>query len=352
MPNQRESADGSGSTECVHAAIRNFFSVIPAPVTPFPVVLAVSGGPDSLCMADAIVSLQSEIHVRPVLAHLNHGLRGQDAKDDVLFVQSFAETHHVGFYTADIDVWKMHLDRRLSVEEAARIARYSFLASVAHQTKASHIAVAHNADDQVETVLLRLIRGTGIAGLQGMKAISPLKSEYETDDATLQILRPLLSMPRQMIVQYCSEQNLAPRYDSTNDERHHMRNRIRLDLLPLLEQFNPGVRKVIGRLAETAASDMEIINYTTKLTLETIGVNDGNSSVFDRSAWCKLPVGLQRSTLREGLLQFNGVLTHVKYAGIEEAREVLNGTAVHAEIAILSNVRIVVSKQRFWFKLA
>jgi tRNA(Ile)-lysidine synthetase-like protein len=337
------------SVEKVHAVIRVFFSRLTSPSTPYPVVLAVSGGPDSLCMADAIIDLQSELHLSPVIAHLNHGLRGKAAVDDADFVRSFADARGIEFYVLESDVQGLSMERHLSIEEAARIARYTFLASVAEATHATHIALAHNADDQVETVLLRLIRGTGLTGLQGIQAISPLKTEFDTGGQTVMLLRPLLSLPRSVIEAYCSYCNLSPRHDSTNDERHHLRNRIRLDLLPLLEQYNPGIRKVIGRLAETATAEMEIVMYATQQALGQLRIHNEQEVTIDRSAWSALPISLQRATLREAILQFNGELTHVKYAGIEEARDVLNSTAVHAEIAVLANIRIVVTPQRFWF---
>jgi len=351
-PNQPDSANDLSSAEQVHTAVHRFFAKLSSPLKPYPVVLAVSGGPDSLCMADAIVDLQSDIQVIPVIAHLNHGLRGKEAQADADFVRSFAVSHDIACHIGESDVHQISKEHHISIEEAARSARYTFLASVARAARANYIALAHNADDQVETVLLRLIRGTGITGLQGMQAVSPLKAEFDAGNDTLLLLRPLLSLPRSVIDAYCSVRNLSPRHDATNDERHHLRNRIRLDLLPLLESYNPGVRKVIRRLAETAGADVEIVSYAVKLALDQIRIQDAELLTIDRSAWTLLPVGLQRATLRDALLQFNGELTHVKYAGIEEARDVLNSAAAHAEIAILAQVRIVVTPRQFWFKRA
>lgn len=346
---QSDSSPVKDAIPSVFAAVRALFASLPVTRETTPVVLAVSGGPDSLCMADAVLSLVTELSIVPVIGHLNHGLRGRAADDDADFVRGFAEAHHTKYHIETRDVKALAAQKHLSVETAARIARYTFLSSVAQKEGASYIALAHNADDQVETILQRFIRGTGVNGLQGMKPISSLLTDDETEELGLLLLRPLLGIRRVVIEAYCLERGLSPRHDLTNDEVHHQRNRVRHELLPLLEQYNPGIRKVLLRLAETAATDMEIVDWATDETLVRLQRADGERTTYDRKAWCQLPVGMQRATLRRALLNYHGNLTHVKYTGIEEARDVLNSNAAQAEIAILAGVRIIVTRNSFWF---
>jgi tRNA(Ile)-lysidine synthetase-like protein len=226
---------------------------------PLPIIVAVSGGPDSICLADAMLELAAELRLRPVIAHLNHGLRGDEAAADAKYVRDFAAQRAAPCAIAHADVQARAAERKQSLELAAREARYEFLARVAHEHGAAHIALAHQADDQAETILLRLIRGTGVAGLRGMSAISPHPS-----DPSLSLVRPLLGLTRAQIEAYCAARELVPRTDSSNASRHHLRNRVRRELLPLLETFNPGIRRVLLHLADGATSDLEIVSQVTQ----------------------------------------------------------------------------------------
>jgi tRNA(Ile)-lysidine synthetase-like protein len=346
-PSRPDGTDTSLTT--IHLALRQFFSSlhIPPTASPVPLLLAVSGGPDSLCMADAIITLQQELHVAPVIAHLDHQLRGEDAHADARFVQAFAQQRQVPCIVEAMDVAEIARAEHLSIEVAARQARYHFLGTAAQSAEARYIVLAHHAGDQAETVLLRLLRGTGIYGLRGMRPTSPLNMPGATFPH-LTLLRPLLTISRAEIERYCQHRNLVPRHDATNDELHHTRNRIRHELLPLLEQYNPGIRKVLVRLAETATTDTEIIEYATQQAFQQLVTGMPTQPLtLNRHVWQALPVGLQRTTLREAVRQVRHNLTDLKFAGVEEARDVLNSTARSAEIAILDDTRIIVQPNAF-----
>jgi tRNA(Ile)-lysidine synthase len=197
-------------------------------------------------------------------------------------------------------------------------------------------------------VLLRLLRGTGIYGLRGMRPVHPLETP-SAQAPGLTLIRPLLGIHRAEIECYCRQKNLAPRHDATNDELHHTRNRIRHELLPLLEQYNPGIRKVLVRLAETATTDTETIDFATQQVFQglLIAADPNQPLTLDRATWCALPVGLQRATLREAVKRVKHNLTDLKFAGVEEARDVLNSDARTAEIAILDDIRIIVQAHAF-----
>lgn len=297
-------------------------------------ILAVSGGVDSLAMADAALAAADDLSLAPVIAHLNHGLRGIESDQDAEFVADFARRRACPCRIAVVDVGALARHMRASLEVAAREARYDFLADIAGSEGVSHIAVAHNADDQVETVLLRVIRGTGIAGLRGMASIAP-----HPGNPRLTVIRPLLGLPRQALEDYCLRRGLSPRTDSSNQSSHHLRNRVRHELLPMLETFNPGVRATILHLADSAGSDFELVREATASAYANVARSVGGAVAIDRRLWRGLSVGLQRETLREAVREVAGDLTHLRFDAIEEARAVLSSDAHTAEIALLATVR-------------
>lgn len=316
---------------------------------PLALLIAVSGGADSICLCECIAQLSTTLPITASVAHFNHQLRGRDSDDDANFVQAFAISRGLPVQIGHGDVTTHAQRERVSIEVAARHLRYAFLAQTAQACGAKYILLAHHADDQAETILLRLIRGTGIAGLQGMRPISPLPITIPQTQH-LRLLRPLLRVSRAKIEAFCSEHHLAYRHDASNDDPHHLRNRVRHELMPLLSQFNPGIRTVLANLAETATEDSDIVAATTHIAYAQLQlpVNEA-SPQFNRIAWQQLSVGLQRATLREGVRQVKGDVTHLKFAAIEEARTVLNSSARHGEIALLSDVRLVISGDCFKF---
>ncbi len=306
------------------------------------VVLAVSGGVDSLCMADAVLAIAPRLALRPLIAHLDHGLRGDESAADAEYVRAYAAGRDVPCTIERTDVMALARAHKQSVELAAREARYRFLARAAEAHDARLVALAHHADDQAETVLLRLIRGTGLHGLRGMQMHDVLPTAPH-----LIAVRPLLRISRAEIEQYCREQKLQPRHDATNDALHHTRNRIRHELLPFLERYNPNIRTTLTRLADTVASDVEIVEQATQAAFDRIARPAGAGIEIDRQAWRALPQGLQRATLREAVRRSKGDVTGLQYSAVEEARDVLNSDAQTAEIALMQDVRIQVTRRTF-----
>ena len=309
--------------------------------TPIPVILAVSGGADSICLADAVIAIATVRSIAPIIAHLNHAIRGTAADADAAFVQQFAHDQHVPFELGHTDVPALAHQMNVSLEVAARMARYDFLAKVAEQHAALHVATAHQADDQAETVLLRLIRGTGLSGLRGMQARSPM-----TGAPHITLLRPLLRLTRQEIEQYCADRSLRVCHDATNDDTVHTRNRIRHELLPTLAQYNPSIRVMLARLADTVSTDVEIIAYATQQAFAKVSQPIERGLRFDRASWITLPLGLRRATLREAARVLRGNVVDLKYAAIEEACDVLT-SANSGEIALTADVRIHVQPNEF-----
>jgi tRNA(Ile)-lysidine synthase len=215
------------------------------------VLAAVSGGPDSMAMLSILHGLTSELGFRVAVAYFDHRIRG-DGEAERGLVESFARSLPTPFYAGQEDVPALAAATGDSLEEAARKARYRFLHRLAEEIRADHIATAHNRDDQVETVLMRFIRGTGIRGLAGI----PVRRG--------KIIRPLLTSARSETLAYCEAMDIPFIKDPTNEDTTHFRNRIRHDLLPQLkEAYNPAVHENLLRLAKNAQDLIRCIRDRT-----------------------------------------------------------------------------------------
>ena len=213
-------------------------------------MVAVSGGPDSLCLLHALRRLQDDLALSGLCAaHAEHGLRGEASIHDAEFVADFCLRHGIPLAIGHLGLGKRTLRSGESIQSAARQARYQFLEESAEECGADVIATAHTQDDLIETVLVNALRGTGLDGLRGI----PTRRD--------KIVRPLLAVTRADVEDYCAAHGLTPRQDGSNaDPSHYLRNRIRLELLPLLERdYHPGVRPSLVRLAGLAAQDADYL---------------------------------------------------------------------------------------------
>lgn len=205
------------------------------------VVAGVSGGADSVCLLFVLRRIQESLGGKLYVAHVNHGLRGEEALADQEFVRRLCKEWQLPFYLKSVNLREFARERKLTEEEAGRLVRYDFFRQVAEETGAAKIAVGHNANDNAETLLFHLTRGSSLKGLGG---ISPVQGA---------VIRPLLCVKREEIEQYLKENGLRFCMDKTNLEDTYTRNRIRHKLLPLMEEINPGVVEAIGRAAGDCA---------------------------------------------------------------------------------------------------
>ena len=217
-------------------------------------VLGVSGGADSLALLELMWRLSQDLSLDLYVAHLNHGIRGPEACRDANFVQEVAEKKGLPFFLQEVSVPAYSEKEGLSVEDAARKLRYSFLEEKAWQLGATKVAVGHHRDDQVETILLNLLRGAGLDGLSGMEEIRPLGQRG------LLLVRPLLSFSRQQIEDFCRRERISYVTDSTNLDPSYARNKVRLKLLPWLEkEFNPKIRENLAGMGDLLRQEREVL---------------------------------------------------------------------------------------------
>ena len=296
------------------------------------VVVGVSGGPDSLALLHLLRRLSPELGLSLHVAHLNHSLRGSMADEDAQFVAGLAERWGLPYTLGHVDVRSLAAGR--SLEEAARQARYRFLAEAARGTGAAEdaaplagsagrtIAVGHNADDQAETVLMHFLRGAGVAGLRGMLPRTAL-GDYRLGlpgEGQLWLVRPLLGTPRRDIEVYCAENDLEPRFDRSNEDVTFYRNRLRHELLPLLEGYNPAIRKLLAHTAAVMAGDGEILRTSLEAAWRQVIMSaDPGEVLLDLPKWRELKLGLQRATLREAIHILRHELRDINWEHVERA---------------------------------
>lgn len=299
------------------------------------VVVGVSGGPDSLCLLHVLARLVENDGIGLHVAHLNHSARRADSDADAQFVAGVAGEWGLPATVERMDVPALAREHRLAFEEAARRVRYAFLAQVASDTGATRIAVGHNADDQAETVLMHVLRGSGPAGLRGMLPLMPI-TDYRLLEPfarkgeavsrwpeSLCIIRPLLETTRADIERYCADHHLEPRFDRSNLDTTYFRNRLRNDLLPLLETYNSNIRARLCHTAAVMAADYELlVGMAERAWADTALEVHSERVVFSLESWRTLAVALQRATLRRAVHHLRASLRDLDFVHVEDARRV------------------------------
>ncbi len=282
-------------------------------------LVAVSGGPDSVCLLHILVKLREELGIRLHIAHLNHQLRGAESKADAHYVSDLAHRLDIPATIEQRDVKTYQAQQRISLEEAAREVRYTFLAQAAKSIGTNRVAVGHTADDHVETILMHLIRGTGTRGLRGVQP----SSLWQSSGSSLTIVRPLLPVSRWETADYCHNHQLLPRIDASNLSLSPLRNRIRHQLLPLLESYNPRVAEALLRTARIAGDDLAFLDKETTRQWGKIVQKQGNTVTLDKEGFLELPSALKRYLLRRVIEDLLGNLKDIETRHIEEIMDAL-----------------------------
>lgn len=225
------------------------------------IVLGVSGGPDSICMLDNLREVKEEqiIKFEIYVAHINHMIR-EEAIDDEKYVQEYCKKYNIECFVKRADVQKIASEKKIGTEEAGRKVRYDFFEEVLQKTESNKIAIAHNKNDKIETIIMHLLRGSGLSGLKGIEPIRDNK-----------YIRPLLECERTEIEQYCEDKKLNPRIDKTNFENEYTRNKIRNIVIPYIKkEFNPNIIQTLSRLSDLATDESNYIELQTQKAFEKI----------------------------------------------------------------------------------
>ncbi|GGD99679.1 tRNA lysidine(34) synthetase TilS [Paenibacillus nasutitermitis] len=283
------------------------------------IIVAVSGGPDSTALLHMLSRLAPAEQLTLVAAHMNHGFRGEESDREEQAVQRFAAELGVCYESVYIDMPAYIEETKMNSQAASRERRYAFLHKVAKKHSASRIALAHHADDQAETVLMRILRGTGPGGLAGI----PIKRS----EKNVELIRPLLRRNKADILHYCHQWGLAYSQDSSNGKRTYVRNAIRLDALPYLAQFNPQLSDALVRLSGLAASEDDWMERETQAAFERCIMISREGCQMTRKALLELHVALQRRLIKLILNHVGLETSTISFDSIETIRQAVSDRA-------------------------
>jgi tRNA(Ile)-lysidine synthase len=284
-------------------------------------VVAVSGGADSVCLLHILVGLQ--LKIKPHIAHLNHQLRGADSDADAEYVAELARKLAIPCTIEKRDVKGYKEEQRLSLEEAAREVRYRFLAQVAKSIGAERVAAGHTKDDHIETILMHLIRGSGTRGLRGLQPATLWQSGADS----LIIIRPLLEISHEETEGYCRQHKITPRLDASNLSLSPLRNRVRRQLMPILESYNPAVAEALLRTGRIADDDISFLDEQVSRLWDKVIRQEGKSLILDKAAFEPLAPALKRYLLRAAVERLLGSAKDIEMRHIEEMMSLANKPA-------------------------
>lgn len=274
------------------------------------IVAACSGGPDSLALVDLLDSFRQELKISLFVAHFDHGLRGEESVQDANYVRLFAADRGLPFFGSVADVKGEVRRGGGSIEEVARRLRYIFLRQVAGEVGGALIATGHHRDDQAETVLLNLVRGSGGRGLGAMR---PRQGD---------IVRPLLCLTRAEIEKYCHDRELRPRNDASNADVEFRRNRVRHELVPLLvHRFNPGLTDTLCRTADILADEQDFLRVYVEERLPEWVMQEGSAFRLHAAVFSRLHPAVQRELLLNLLEKLRGDTRGITFTHVESIRE-------------------------------
>lgn len=320
------------------------------------IVVGVSGGPDSICLLDALNKITKFSQKCPqknpepvgtdgdmlkiVVAHVNHMLR-EEADDDEQFVKNYCEKNGIEFYTKSIDVQKLANTNKIGTEEAGRIARYEFFDEVLRKTGANKIAIAHNKNDKVETILMHTLRGSGMEGLKG---IEPKRGN---------IIRPLIECERMQIEKYCEENQLNARIDKTNFENIYHRNKIRNVVIPYIQkEFNPNIVKTINRLSDIVTLEDEYMERQTRKAYQELVLEENQREiVIDLKKFNLQEIVIKSRLIRYIIKRLFGTTASIEKIHIDDVIKLCDNNVGNKYLTPNKNVKVLVKNHRVYFSV-
>ena len=294
-------------------------------------MIGVSGGPDSICLLDILLRLRFKL----IVAHLNHQLRPAAAKEEQ-FIQAIAKAKGLEFISKSVDIARIASSEGKGIEETARRERYQFLFKAGENYGADVVAVAHQADDQVETILMNFIRGAGLNGLTGMQYRS-----FGAFSKKVPLIRPLLDIWREDILSYCEENHLGFMRDESNVDTAYMRNRVRHKLIPEFKSYNPNIKMVLIRMRETLCTDLQYLEEIAQEKFFRMAINEGIGKVSIRlESSHNLAKSIQRMVVKKVFKHYFAEVVEIDLNLIEAARSFLNREV--STTSIILNERILI----------
>lgn len=288
-----------------------------------PLPVAVSGGPDSVCLLHTLSQLKKELKLDLYAVHLDHQLRGEESAADAQYVKELARQLNIPVIIESRNVLGYKMKYRLSLEEAARDVRYSFFAETAAKLGTDRVVVGHTQDDHIETILMHIIRGSGTRGLRGLQPVS----RWQLGGSVVTVVRPLLNITRAETQAYCRVNHLEPRTDATNESLAPLRNKVRLQLVPLLKEYNPRIAEALLRTAAIAGDELDLIAGLGDIAWTQNAKIKNNTVVISKEGLAGAHPAIQRYLLRKAIEALAGNLRDVEAHHIENALKALDKPA-------------------------
>lgn len=302
------------------------------------IVIGVSGGPDSICLLHLLNNLTNTLKITIYVAHINHSIR-EVADMETKYVQDFCKKIGVECFVKKEDILNLAKKQKKGTEEVGRQVRYSFFDEVLEKTNSNKIATAHNSNDRAETVILNILRGSGISGLKGIEAIRDQK-----------YIRPLINTDRESIEKYCEENNLEPKIDETNKENIYTRNKVRNVVIPYIKkEFNQNIIKTINRLSTVATEENDYLMKITKQEYANISNIENGIITLDLKRFNNLELVIKRRlilyTINEAIHTTNGI----EKVNLDDIVKLCSNNIGNKYLTPIKEIKIYVKKGKVYF---
>lgn len=301
------------------------------------IVVGVSGGPDSIALLYCLNKFKNRLNYKIVCAHVNHLIR-DDSTDDEKFVESTCKSLQIPFYKKRENILELSKKLKKGTEETGREVRYKFFDDVYKKENANKIAIAHNRNDNAETMLLNIIRGSGMAGLEGIQA-----EEYG------KYIRPLIDVSRREIEDYCNKYSLHPRIDSTNQENIYTRNIIRNEVLPILRLINPNIEESLSKLSKIIKDQNEYVNqsvqkvYNEKSHISVEGIS------FDINEFNEEPKTIRQNLVLYTINTLVGNVRNIEKANIDDILQLAENNIGNKYMELNKKIKIFIKNKKIFF---
>ena len=302
------------------------------------IVIGVSGGPDSMTLLNILNNLKEKLNIKLYVAHINHSIR-KEADEETKYVHDFCKKIDVEFFAKKVKVEEIAKELKMGTEEAGRNIRYEFFEEVAHKVGANKIATAHNLNDNAETVLMNIIRGTSVSGLKGIDKVRDGK-----------YIRPIIECSRAEIEDYCKEKNLNPRYDKSNNENIYTRNKIRNLLIPFLQkEFNPNIVEGINRLSQIAIEEEQFINKVVEKEYEKLQIAVDNNIILNLKEFNKLDYVIKSKLILYTISKVYGKTSGIEKKHIDDIIKLCDNNIGNKYLTPQKGIKIYVKKGKIFF---
>ncbi len=303
------------------------------------IVIGVSGGPDSMTLLNVLYNLRENLKINIVVAHINHMLR-EEADSETEYVQNFCKNINIECFVKRADINNISKKKKVSTELAGRSTRYEFFEEVAQKVNANKIATAHTANDNAETVLMNLMRGSGTSGLKGIEKIRDNK-----------FIRPIILCTRREIENYCEENNLNPKYDQSNKENIYTRNKIRNLLIPYIEEnFNPNIVDTLNRLSDVVEKEDDFFHKIVENEYENLKITANNKEiVLDLKKFNCLDYVIKSRIILYTIKELFGSAQGIEKIHIEDIIKLCGNNIGNKYLTPNKNIKIFIKKGKIFF---